>query len=111
MRTTAKLAALLLALTIPLPLATAQQAQSVGNEEAWLPSLITATPQEGFELAVRLARRGVVATQPNRDVLAVGRQEYSHNPDSLIAVSHVVATHFSTIAAANGYWRSEDRNR
>ena len=27
--------------------------------DTWLPSLITATPQEGFELAITLSRRGV----------------------------------------------------
>ena len=29
----------------------------------------------------------------------------SENADSLIAVSDVVARHFATVAAANGYWR------
>jgi hypothetical protein len=26
--------------------------------DTWLPSLITSTPQEGFELAITLSRRG-----------------------------------------------------
>ena len=30
---------------------------------------------------------------------------YAHDPNSLIAVSHVVATHSQTIVAANDYWR------
>lgn len=75
------------------------------GQEAWLPSLITQTPQEGFELAVTLARRGVSTTQPDRDVLRAGRPIYSHDPDSLIAASQVIAIHFGTIAAANDYWR------
>lgn len=33
------------------------------------------------------------------------RPAYAHDPNSLTAVSHVVATHFPTIAAANDYWR------
>ena len=37
--------------------------------DAWLTTLITATPQEGFELAVTLSRRGVKYTQPDVTVL------------------------------------------
>jgi hypothetical protein len=33
--------------------------------EVWLPSLITATPQEGFELAVKLSRVAVNMMQPD----------------------------------------------
>ena len=33
--------------------------------ETWLPSLRTQTPQEGFELAAKLARIGVKLTQPS----------------------------------------------
>ena len=48
----------------------------------WMPSLITKTPSEGYDLA-----------------------EYAEESGALIAVSQVVATHFATVAAANGYWR------
>jgi len=68
-------------------------------------SLITESPAEGFDLAVQLARRAVVATQPNKDVLFDQRPEYSENAEDLIAASHVVAVHFQTIAEANEYWR------
>jgi len=68
-------------------------------------SLITGTPAEGFELAVKLARRAVVATQPDKDVLFEQRPEYSEDAEDLIAASHVVAVHFQTIAAANDYWK------
>lgn len=68
-------------------------------------SLITSTPQEGFDLAVRLARMGVATTQPDREVLFQQRPEYAADAASLIAASHVVAVHFQTIAAANDYWR------
>lgn len=85
-----------------------QQEGDRQQEETWLPSLITETPQEGFELAVMLARRGVATTQPDRDVLRAGRRQYAVDPDSLIAVSEVVALHFQTVAAANGYWRREE---
>ncbi|MFA7668183.1 MAG: hexameric tyrosine-coordinated heme protein [Burkholderiaceae bacterium] len=35
----------------------------------------------------------------------VGRSRTANDPDSLVAVSHVIAVHFQTIAAANDYWR------
>lgn len=68
-------------------------------------SLQTATPQEGFDLAVRLSRLGVTTTQPDREVLFELREEYANDAQDLIAVSHVVAVHFQTIAAANAYWQ------
>ena len=73
--------------------------------DVWLPTLITATPQEGFELALKLSRKGVAYTQPSADVRNKLRPVYEENADSLIASSHVVATNFQTVAAANGYWR------
>lgn len=71
----------------------------------WLTSLQTNTPQEGFELALTLARKGVAYTQTSADVREKLRPEYAENPDSLTAASHVVATHFQTVAAANNYWK------
>lgn len=73
--------------------------------ELWLKSLITSTPQEGFELAITLSRRGVKYTQPDPAVLKELRPEYAHSADALTAASHVVAVNFQTVAAANDYWR------
>lgn len=73
--------------------------------DQWLKSLITATPQEGFELAITLSRQGVKHTQPDVKVLHGLRDQYANNPDSLTAASQVIALHFQTIAAANNYWR------
>ena len=73
--------------------------------EVWLKSLITETPQEGFELAITLSRRGVKYTQPDAAVLKDLRPEYANSADGLTAASHVVAVNFQTVAAANGYWR------
>lgn len=75
------------------------------NEDGALVSLQTETPEEGFALAITLSRKGVTATQPDKEVLHALRPKYSHDADSLIAVSHVVAVHFQTIAAANNHWR------
>ena len=71
----------------------------------WLPSLITKTPAEGYDLAVKLARVAVKMTQPDAAMREKLRPVYAADADSLIASSHVVATHFATVAAANGYWR------
>ena len=68
-------------------------------------SLITETPQQGFDLAVKLARIGVKTTQPNKEVLFKLREVYANDADSLIACSQVIAIHFQTVAAANNYWR------
>ncbi|HTN08208.1 hexameric tyrosine-coordinated heme protein [Agriterribacter sp.] len=75
--------------------------------DVWLQSLITATAQEGFELAVTLSRRGVKYTQPDAEVLHKLRPEYANNADSLTAASQVVAINFQTVAAANDYWRKK----
>jgi len=74
-------------------------------KDVWLPSLITETPQEGFALAITLSQKGVATTQKDAEVRRAKRAEYHDVPDSLIAASHVIATHFQTIAAANDYWR------
>ena len=73
--------------------------------DTWLPSLITATPQEGFELAITLSRRGVKYTQPDVDTLKKLRPDYANSAEALTAASHVVAVNFQTVAAANNYWR------
>ncbi|HLS21604.1 MAG TPA: hexameric tyrosine-coordinated heme protein [Paenalcaligenes sp.] len=74
--------------------------------EQWLTTLITDTPQEGFELAITLSRRGVRYTQPDPEVLQRLRPEYAEDASELTAASQVIALNFQTIAAANNYWRS-----
>ncbi|MCZ2122955.1 MAG: hexameric tyrosine-coordinated heme protein [Anaerolineales bacterium] len=73
--------------------------------DTWLPTLITATPQEGFELAILLSRRGVKYTQPDVEVLKKLRPDYANSAEALTAASEVVALNFQTVAAANNYWR------
>jgi len=71
----------------------------------WLPSLMTATPQEGYDLAVKMARVAIKMTQPDAEVRDRLRPGYAEDADALIASCQVVATHFATIAAANDYWK------
>lgn len=73
--------------------------------DIWLSSLITQTPQEGFELASKMSRVGVKMTQPSSDVRDKLRKDYADDANSLIAASQVIALNFQTVAAANNYWR------
>lgn len=73
--------------------------------DTWLKSLKTDTAQEGFELAITLARKGVAYTQPSAEIREKLRPIYSEDPNSLTAASQVVAIHFQTVAAANNYWK------
>lgn len=70
----------------------------------WLPSLITKTPEEGYNLAVTLSRKAVGMIQTDENVRKELRPMYANNADSLTLASQVVAIHFQTVAAANNYW-------
>ena len=76
--------------------------------DTWLTSLKTSTPQEGFELAIKLSRMGVKYTQPDMEVLKRLRPEYANDAEGLTSASHVVALNFQTVAAANNYWSDAD---
>ena len=69
-------------------------------------TLITATPEEGRQLAVKLARLVVKATQPDEEVRKRLRDVYANDAGFLLQVTQVTAIEFATIAAANGYWRN-----
>ena len=53
--------------------------------ENWLPTLITATPSEGYDLAVKLARIAVKKTQPDAAERERLRPNYAGDADALIA--------------------------
>ncbi|MDN7227152.1 hexameric tyrosine-coordinated heme protein [Planococcus liqunii] len=74
------------------------------SKESWLPTLKTDTPEEGYDLAVKLARKAVGMTQPDENVRKELRPVYANNADSLTFASQVVAINFQTVAAANNYW-------
>ncbi len=65
--------------------------------EIWLESLITNTPQEGFELAITLSRRGVKYTQPDTDILKKLRPAYANSAEGLTAASQVIAINFRLV--------------
>lgn len=68
-------------------------------------SLITNTPEEGRQLAVKMARLIIKITQPDPAMREKLRPDYAEDAGLLIAVGQVVATEFATIAAANNYWK------
>lgn len=68
-------------------------------------SLLTATPEEGRQLAIKLSRLIIKATQPDEQKRQQLRDVYAHDAMMLIAIGQTVATEFATIAAANHYWR------
>ena len=72
---------------------------------SWLSSLITPTPEEGYELAITLSRMAVKKTQPDDASRERMRPDYANNADSLTQVSLVVATNFNTVAQANNFWK------
>lgn len=73
--------------------------------EIWLPSLITKTPQEGRELAIKMARKSIAAIQTNPEVRKKLRDDYANDTKQLIASANVIALEFQTVAAANNYWK------
>lgn len=84
-----------------------QQRTKTGDPQmSWLPSLKTETPEDGFDLAIKLSRMAVKKTQPDDDTRTRLRADYANTADGLTAASQVVATNFQTVAAANDYWRA-----
>ncbi len=74
-------------------------------DDIWLESLITATPQEGRELAIKMARKTIGAIQKDSEVKKRLRAVYAEDAELLILSAEVVAIEFQTVAAANNYWR------
>jgi hypothetical protein len=68
-------------------------------------SLTTATPEEGRQLAIKIARLIIKTTQPNETVREKLCDVYANDASMLLQVGQIVAIEFATIAAANNYWR------
>ena len=68
-------------------------------------SLITATPEEGRQLAMTMSRLVIKTTQPDDAVRSRLRDVYANDAMALLQVGQTVAIEFATIAAANNYWR------
>jgi hypothetical protein len=68
-------------------------------------TLITNSPEEGRQLAMKMARLIIKASQPDGEVREKLRNIYANDAAMLIAIGQTVASEFATIAAANNYWR------
>ena len=77
-----------------------EQVQLIPNN-----TLITTTPEEGRQLAVKMARLLIKMTQPDAQVRERLRPTYAEDPAMLIAIGQTVAIEFATIAKANNYWK------
>jgi len=73
--------------------------------EKYLESLITSTPQEGRDLAIKLARKSIAAIQTDPETRKNLRANYAQDTAQLIASAQVIAVEFQTIALANNYWK------
>jgi hypothetical protein len=69
-------------------------------------TLVTSTPEEGRQLAIKMSRLIIKVTQPDAAIREKLRPVYADDASMLIAIGQTVATEFSTIAAANNYWRT-----
>lgn len=73
---------------------------SLGTEEKGPdPSLMTRTPMEGRELAIKLSRRSLTAIRTDSRTQEKFRSDHATDTAQLIAVE------FQIIAAANNYWK------
>lgn len=77
------------------------------NKEIWLETLITNSPQEGRELAIKMVRKSIAAIQTDAETRKKLRSEYANDTAQLIVSANVIAIEFQTIAAANNYWKNE----
>lgn len=69
-------------------------------------SLLTASPEEGRALAIKLARLSIKITQPDASIREQLRPDYANDAALLISIGQTIAMEFSTIAKANNYWKT-----
>lgn len=71
----------------------------------YMPSLITATPLEGRQLAILMVRKTVGTIQRDGKVKHAVRDIYADDPMMLMRAVELVNAEFAIIAIANDYWR------
>jgi len=71
----------------------------------YMPSLITATPLEGRQLAILMVRKTVGAIQRDDKIKHAVRDNYEDDPMMLMRAVELVNAEFAIIAIANDYWR------
>lgn len=79
----------------------------MSTTQDYMPSLITATPYEGRQLAITLSRKSIATIQTDAEVRKALRPDYATSSELLIKSAQIIAMEFQTIAAANNYWRKD----
>ena len=92
-------------MTLPLLLPVPLSANDMVAEDNYVPSLITETPYEGRQLAIKLVRKTIGAIQTDASAKHRVRAKYAEDPYLLMNAAELVAIEFKTIAIANDYWR------
>ena len=70
-------------------------------------SLITETPEEGYQLAVQLSRKAISTILPDLETRKKMYPDYIGDARNLTHASEVVAIHFHTISQANDFWKDK----
>lgn len=71
----------------------------------YMPSLITATPLEGRQLAIKIVRKTIGTIQKDGEAKHRVRKMYAEDPMMLMRAAELVSMEFKTIAEANNYWK------
>ncbi len=92
---------LLLAFCLPVT----ASAEDMKASDDYMPSLITDTPYEGRQLAIKIVRKTIGTIQTDSAAKHRVRAKYAEDPVLLMNAAELVAIEFKTIAIANDYWR------
>tara|TARA_R100000093_G_scaffold52935_1_gene27237 strand:- start:102 stop:383 length:282 start_codon:yes stop_codon:yes gene_type:complete len=92
-------------MTLPLLLPINLSANEMAAEDNYVPTLITETPYEGRQLAIKIVRKTIGTIQTDAAAIHRVRAKYAEDPALLMDAAELVAIEFKTIAIANDYWR------
>lgn len=92
---------LMLSMLAPIALSAGEMQAS----DDYMPSLITATPLEGRQLAIKMVRKTIGTIQQDGDAKMRVRHKYAEDPMMLMRAAELVSIEFRLIAEANNYWR------
>ena len=92
-------------MTLPLLLPIDLSANEMAAEDNYVPTLITETPYEGRQLAIKMVRKTIGTIQTDAAAKHRVRAKYAEDPALLMDAAELVAIEFKTIAIANDYWR------
>ena len=90
---------------LPLLMPINLSANEMAADDNYVPTLITETPYEGRQLAIKLVRKTIGTIQTESAAKHRVRAKYAEDPALLMEAAELVAIEFKTIAIANDYWR------